>query len=530
MPKSYSREKPSGHFDCIIIGSGLSGSGLAAMLSKAGKRCLVLERHYTAGGFTHVFKRRDYEWDVGVHYIGDVTREHSMLARMFDYVTDGQLKWADLGEVYDRIYFGDKAYDFVKGTENFRARMKDYFPAPADQRAIDEYLTLIRQAQQGSRELFMSKALPGFVTRLAGNYLTRKAQPFLRRTTREVMSEITGNQELIGVLTGQYGDYGLPPGQSSFFMHALLARHYLNGGAYPVGGSARIFDTIEPLINQAGGEVYIRAEVKNIIVEKDRAVGVRMADGMEIRAPRVISSTGVHHTYGRLLSGVQKVAETTSQVETIAPSAAHLCLYIGFQHTAAELELPKTNYWIYPDNYDHDANLARFLANPDAPFPLVYASFPAAKDPEFEQRLPGRSTIELITLGDYDRFRYWEDTLWKHRGGDYEALKEQISQRLLKTLYHYLPQLEGKVDYYELSTPLTTRHFVNYAHGEIYGLNHDPARFASKALSVHTPVKNLYLTGQDIVSAGLGGALSAAMLTASVILRNNMYNEIMKSS
>ena len=75
---------------------------------REGRRVLVLERHYTAGGFTHVFKRSDYEWDVGIHYIGSVSHPRSMLRVLFDYITNGELEWEDMGEVYDRVVFGDE--------------------------------------------------------------------------------------------------------------------------------------------------------------------------------------------------------------------------------------------------------------------------------------------------------------------------------------------------------------------------------------------------------------------------------------
>lgn len=62
---------------------------------------------------------------------------------------------------------------------------------------------------------------------------------FLNRTTREVLETLTGNQELIAALTGQWGDNGLVPDDSSFIIHALIARHYLYGGYYPVGGASK---------------------------------------------------------------------------------------------------------------------------------------------------------------------------------------------------------------------------------------------------------------------------------------------------
>ena len=134
---SYKRDKIEGNYDVIIIGSGLGGMTTAAFLAKEGKKVLVLERHYVAGGFTHVFKRKGYEWDVGVHYIGDVHRD-TMMKKMFDYICEVPIEWADMGEVYDKMIFGDQVYEYRKGKENFKHKMKEYFPEPKDQKSIDD--------------------------------------------------------------------------------------------------------------------------------------------------------------------------------------------------------------------------------------------------------------------------------------------------------------------------------------------------------------------------------------------------------
>ena len=139
MIQSYKqRPRLQESYDTIIIGSGMGGLATAALLSKQGQKVLVLERHYTAGGFTHVFKRKGYEWDVGIHYIGEVQRENSILRKLFDYVTDQKLKWADMGEVYDRIVIGDQHFDFVKGVKNFKKQMIFYFPE--EENAINTYV------------------------------------------------------------------------------------------------------------------------------------------------------------------------------------------------------------------------------------------------------------------------------------------------------------------------------------------------------------------------------------------------------
>ncbi len=158
------------------------------------------------------------------------------------------------------------------------------------------------------------------------------------------------------------------------------------------------------------------------------------------------------------------------------------------------------------------------MADPEAPFPLVYVSFPSAKDPEWDRHYPGKSTVQVITGARYDWFAQWSGTTWQQRGGEYEAFKQKLQDRLLAALYAQMPQLEGKLAFGELATPLSTEWFHLYDRGEIYGLDHDVQRFNQRWLHPVTPVKGLYLTGQDVVTAGVGGALMGGAMTTSALL------------
>src|SRR5690554_284474 len=102
--RRYRPRRLDGPYDAIIIGSGLGGLATAAGLSKMGRKVAVFEQHYTAGGFTHSYDRNGYEWDVGVHYIGDMGSGRTLGKRLFDHITDGQLKWAPMAPHYDRIF------------------------------------------------------------------------------------------------------------------------------------------------------------------------------------------------------------------------------------------------------------------------------------------------------------------------------------------------------------------------------------------------------------------------------------------
>ena len=92
MIQSYKKNPVvAAHYDTIIIGSGMGSLSTAAILAKEGQKVLIWERHYTAGGFTHIFKRRGYEWDVGIHYIGEVQRPNSAVKKLFDYISNKEL-------------------------------------------------------------------------------------------------------------------------------------------------------------------------------------------------------------------------------------------------------------------------------------------------------------------------------------------------------------------------------------------------------------------------------------------------------
>ena len=97
-------------------------------------------------------------------------------------------------------------------------------------------------------------------------------------------------------------------------------------------------------------------------------------------------------------------------------------------------------------------------------------------------------------------------------------LKSQLSERLLRHLYDKLPALEGKIDYHELSTPLSTEWFSAYRHGELYGLDHTPERLQQDWLTPKTKIDGLWLTGQDILTCGVTGAMMAGMLTVTALV------------
>lgn len=522
--KRFRAKRADSHYDVIVIGSGIGGLTNAALLSLMGKKVCVLEQHYTAGGYTHAYDREGYEWDVGVHYVGEVHKP-STLRRVFDVISEGRLQWAAMEDEYDKVILGKDEYSFIAGRDNFAQMLKERFPG--EEQVIDDYVQLIRDISKYTPKFFAGQGMPRWMAKIYNKIRPWLVPKQFFQTTREALEDMTSNQELISVLTGQWGNYGQVPVDAAFLMHALIAKHYLAGGAYPVGGSSQIARTIIPTIQKSGGEVFTYADVEEILIKNNQAYGVRLADGTELKADKIVSNAGFYNTVKKLLpQATQNKLGVENWLKKVSPSSGHLCIYAGFKGTTEELGLNTTNLWIYPDG-NHDNNLKKYQADYNQEFPLVYISFPSAKDPDWENRYPGKSTVEVVTPANMEWFSQWDGTQWQKRGDDYEALKAQFSERLMEKLYERHPQLRDKLEYFELSTPLSTNWYQKTSAGEMLALDHFVDRFKQPFLHPITPVKNLYMTGSDVMTAGVGGAMMAGVMTTSAML-GRKAGEVMK--
>ncbi|KAG8574493.1 hypothetical protein GDO81_009207 [Engystomops pustulosus] len=539
----FSPEKVPEKLDAIVIGSGIGGQGVAALLARAGKRVLVLEQLGKLGGCCHTFNEKGYEFDVGIHYIGQLN-EQSPFRILVDQLTDGQLQWSLMDDIFDVVVLGDpkngRRYNMRTGTKAYIDELKKKFPG--EEKAIEGFMKLVKKVAGRVQDAVILKMLPLPIARfLCRTGLVNWFSPFFRyasRTLKEVLDEYTQNKELQTVLSYIFGTYGVFPDKASFSLHALLIDHYLRGAWYPTGGASEITYHLAPTIAKAGGAVLSRATVEQILVNSDkRACGVvvrgKGMDPVNIFAPIVISDAGIFNTYEKLLPPeIKSMPAIQSQLGMMQHGAAGFSLFIGLKGTKEELNLAASNYVYIPgtDLKKLENNYLSASAE-DAPqhIPMIYISSPSAKDPTHEERCPGKSTLAVLSLTPYEWFEEWKNKKVQKRGQEYESLKNAFAESMLETTIQLLPQIKDKIDCYTSGSPLTNVHYLGASRGEFYGAEHNIARFSPEhmiSIRPQTPVKGLYLTGQDVFICGFAGALNAAVICASEILGRNLFIDL----
>jgi all-trans-retinol 13,14-reductase len=329
-------------------------------------------------------------------------------------------------------------------------------------------------------------------------------------TTQQYLDANFVSAHLKAILASQWGDYGVPPAKSPFVLHAVIVNHYFGGGFYPRGGSKTIADSIVPVIKARGGDCLVNQRVTEIIVENGVCKGVKSIDNNQkevvFLAPTVVSDAGVATTFGDLVPSAYRKPKSTKQDKDICTC---LTLYLGLKTDPRTLGFEGENHWIYR-GYDHNQTYAKASEVVNGQTEFCYLSFPSLKDPEARQ-----ATAEIITFCDYAAFSEWENSSWKHRGQSYEELKEKMSVSMIDLVESRFPGFRDLIDFQELSTPLTVRDFTGHTRGAIYGEPSTLENFRRKTFDPRTQIKNLYLTGADVVTSGVMGALMGGVVTAS---------------
>ncbi|MBL7716846.1 MAG: NAD(P)/FAD-dependent oxidoreductase [Bdellovibrionales bacterium] len=503
------------NFDAIIVGSGMGGMTVASLLSsRFGARVLLLEKHGKLGGFTHIFKRpkpgatdpdQKYEFDVGLHYVGQM-HKGAPVRNAMDAVTGGAVEWSPMPDCFDRVSFPGFQLSVPKGRDRFLAELIQRFPA--EEKAIRRYFKDVQSAQGWMMRNQMAQNFP------KGPWSTLLRAPGRRLALGNYGDYLKTHFQDPGLrlaLSYFWWDHGVAPSECPFVTQAIIAEHYWEGAYYPKGGSSTIGTAVRGIIEKAGGVIQLKTEVKKILTEGGRAVGVETADGKTYRAPWIYSNIGLQRTYEDLL---QKPMPEGAKDVFKTPEFTVVTLYLGLRESPTRpgsvQKVEGENYWLCDvESLDSEEAWVRRDELLDGKAWAAYLSFPSLKDPGAK---PGLVTAEIMAVVSRDAFKNWNGTSKSKRGEDYVALKARMTEGLLILAEKHIPGFRALVDFQELATPLTIEHYSSHRRGAIYGGAPIRSRYESGLFRPQTDVPGLYLCGTDAAGHGIAGALMGGVL------------------
>jgi len=495
-------------FDVIVIGSGMGGMTTASALSRLNHKVLLLEQAQTIGGLTHAFTHDGFTWDVGLHYCGLFGRDQFM-DRNLKWLSGGTIEFRSVGTVYDTLHFPDD-FEIAVGrpAAAYKMELKERFPDNADE--IDAYFEALQSAEKAGRMVASERVMPEPLRSVHHWWDSEKIQRWCGRTTGEVIAEYISNPKLAAILSAQWGTYGGKPKEGSFCVHATVIGHYLEGAAYPVGSGAAIAKGLVPVIEAAGGSVRAEMPVSEILIEDGKAVGVRIGSGKTFKAPFIVSAIGAGETVKHLLPQEIRQQQWAREIATFKPSICHFDLFLGFEGDIARYGATRSNHWFYAN---WDTNDAIWKPESGGPIPMMFVSFSSLKNPAHDPGPSSRHTGDILVWADWStvaEFLPKDTEAW-------EAFKQNIKARMLELFAEKFPALAPLIVYSELGTPHDTIAFTGHEKGGFYGIETTPRRMLSDALNARTPIPGLFLSGQDVMTPGIAGALAGGLFSAAAI-------------
>ncbi|MGB3695659.1 MAG: carotenoid isomerase [Spirulinaceae cyanobacterium] len=435
-------------FDVIIIGSGIGALVTATQLAAKGAKVLVLERYIIPGGSAGYFEREGYRFDVGASMIFGFGTEGTtnLLTRALDAVNVSLETIPDTVQIHYHLP-NELELKVYKNYEKFLAELISKFPQ--EKEGIRKFYDQCWQVFNCLNVMdLLSLEEVGYLTKVflqhplaclgLVKYLPQNAGDIARRYIKD--------PELLKFIDMECYCWSVVPADKTPMINAGMVfsdRHY-GGINYPKGGVGQIAQKLVEGLEKAGGKILYKARVKEIILEKGKAVGVKLATGEEYHAQRIVSNATRWDTFGKLLPQQVMPKKEQNWQQRYQKSPSFLSLHLGVE--AELLPLGTECHHIFLEDWQKMEDAEG----------TIFVSIPTLLDPDLAPK--GHHIIHTFTPSFIED---WQGLTTK----EYQEKKEAAADKLISRLEKIFPGIIGAIDYQEVGTPRTHRRFLGREDG-----------------------------------------------------------------
>ena len=500
-------------YDTIIIGSGAGGLSTAICLARAGQKVLVLEQHDVPGGWCHSFHLNGSRFTPGVHYIGLLGKGESSNQLYSGLGIANDLVFFQMNsQAYEHCWVGDERFDFPANFEELQEKLSVRFPKEREN--IARYLKTVKDV---SYQLQLIPKMSGFWDNITIPFRTKYLGKYGLFSLKRVIDWHIKDPLLKNILNIQCGDHGLPPGKASFPLHCAVMDHYFSGGFYPKGGGASIVKAMTKKIKSYDGEIRTQQKVDGILLDGNKAFGVKLESGEEIFANTIVSNADPNKTYLDMVGRDNISKKLTKKLDKTRYSCTSLMLFLTVDMDVKKAGLDSGNIWVVP-NKDPDEVFEKLMEKDILKgdyFEGFFVSCTTLKDPlSFDGKY---HTLEVITYINHESFEQFKDET-ERRSDAYIEFKELLTKKMINSLEKVVPGIKKHIVHKSLGTPLTNKFYINSTNGAVYGTEKSLSQIGPFSFNAKSEIKNLYLCGASILSHGVAGASYSGVQTAAEIL------------
>lgn len=466
----------------IVIGAGLAGLSTGVYARLAGYPVRIFEHQSHPGGVARCWRRGEYLFDGGIHFIIGHQPGQSLyeMYRELGIVPDTEMiTETTYGRFVDEP--AGRNITVTRDLDRLVAELSAF--SPADARRVRDLVAGARAiGLAGMDDFGMDKPpeLTGALDRVVGMWKMRRVLRWFGGPFGRPVSE-WGQQLRDSWLAGFLDRLFLPEVPVWFLMMllGLLEREQLG---LLVGGSADFVRPLRARYRDLGGKIHFDATVREIVVENDRAVGVRLEDGTEYRADLIVSAADGHSTVFEMLGGRYVDSATRERFDKWQLVRPFVMVTFGVARTFAD-EPWLTLY-----------RLARpITVGPNEVGDLSLRVF------NYSDRFapPGKTVVQVLFESNWD---YWNE-LQKDRPR-YDAEKQRVADEVLNRLEAHHPGLRAQVEETDVATPYTTWRYTRNYRGAYEGWLPTPQAIMTPVQRTLPGLANFYMAGQWVVPGG----------------------------